>query len=156
MGDRIAHRGHQSIGGMKRQSTARSFVVRHTGFTLIEVLVALAIVAIALLAALRAAGQGTDAVGELRSRLFATWVAKNVLTEERARGDWPLPGTYRGSGRQGGGYFTWQQEVAETSNPAFRRVDISVFAEPQPSRTLARLTGFLARPPLAVSAETSR
>ena len=59
-----------------------------------------------------------------------------------------MPGIYRGSGRQGGANFIWEQEVAETSNSAFRRVDISVFAGPQPSRSLARLTGFLTRPPV--------
>ena len=55
------------------------------GFTLVEVLVALAIVSIALMAALRAAGQGTAAAGELRLRLLAGWVAENRLAEHRAR-----------------------------------------------------------------------
>ncbi|MNC92357.1 putative type II secretion system protein I precursor [compost metagenome] len=60
---------------------------RQAGFTLIEVLVALAIVSIALLAALRAAGQGTTHAGDLRARLLAGWVAENRLAEHRARGD---------------------------------------------------------------------
>jgi general secretion pathway protein I len=51
----------------------------------VEVLVALAIVSIALLAALRAAGQGTSAVAELRQRLLAGWVAEDRLAEHRAR-----------------------------------------------------------------------
>ena len=58
-------------------------------FTLIEVMVALAIVSVALLAALRAAGQGTSNLGDLRTRLLAGWVAENVMAEHRARGDWP-------------------------------------------------------------------
>ena len=58
---------------------------KRAGFTLIEVLVALAIVSIALMSALRAAGQGTNNVGELRSRLLAGWVAENLLAEHRAR-----------------------------------------------------------------------
>jgi len=49
------------------------------------VLVALAIVSIALMSALRAAGQGTNNVVELRSRLLANWVAENRLAEHRAR-----------------------------------------------------------------------
>ena len=48
---------------------------RTSGFTLIEVLVALAIVAIALLAALRVAGQGANNAVDLRARLCAGWVA---------------------------------------------------------------------------------
>lgn len=116
------------------------------GFTLVEVLVALAIVSIALLAALRAAGQGTADAGELRSRLLAGWVAENLLAEHRARGDWLPLGIRRGTERQGGMEFAWREEVIATPNPAFRRVDVFVSASPGESRALARLTGFVVRP----------
>ena len=119
---------------------------RPSGFTLIEVLVALAIISIALLAALRVAGQGTNSVGELRSRLFAGWVAENMLALHRARGDWLAPGTQRGATRQGGVEFWWREEVMVTPNPAFRRVDIVVFAAADESHALARLTGFVTQP----------
>ena len=117
------------------------------GFTLVEVLVALAIVSIALLAALRAAGQGTAAVGELRSRLLAGWVAENRLAEHRARADWLALGIARGTQSQGGVEFAWREEVIATPNPAFRRVDVFVSAPAEESRALARLTGFVVLPP---------
>jgi len=117
------------------------------GFTLVEVLVALAIISVALLAALRAAGQATNAVDELRLRLFAGWVAENRLAEHRARGDWLALGIGRGSQSQGGVDFAWREEVIATPNPAFRRVDVFVSAPAQESRALARLTGFVVRPP---------
>lgn len=120
---------------------------KRAGFTLVEVLVALAIVSIALLASLRAAGQGTNNFGELRSRLLAGWVAENLLAEQRARGDWLPLGIQRGMGQQGGIEFAWREEVIATPNPAFRRVDVFVFAAPEESRSLARLTGFLVQPP---------
>ena len=123
---------------------------KRAGFTLVEVLVALAIVSIALLAALRAAGQGTSNFGELRARLLAGWVAENVLAEQRARGDWLPLGLQRGRGQQGGLDFAWREEVVATANPAFRRVDVFVFAVPEESRSLARVTGFLVQPPGAV------
>jgi general secretion pathway protein I len=116
-----------------------------TGFTLIEVLVALGIIAIALMAALRAANQGTSSMGELRSRLFAGWVAENVLTEQRVRRVWPPLGSFHGTARQGNKDFIWREEVVETSNPAFRRVNIFVFEAADASRVLAHLTGFLAQ-----------
>ena len=81
------------------------------GFTLVEVLVALAIVSIALMAALRAAAQGTSAAGELRSRLVASWLAENRLAEHRARGDWLPLGIARGRQVQGGIEFAWREEV---------------------------------------------
>ena len=117
------------------------------GFTLFEVLVALAIVAIALLAAMRAAGQGTNNVSELRAHLLAGWVAQNVLAEQRARGDWPSTGVLRGKMSQAGIDFNWREEIIGTPNAAFRRVDIFVFTEPEESRSLARMTGFLVNPP---------
>jgi general secretion pathway protein I len=120
---------------------------RRSGFTLIEVLVALAIVSIALLSALRAAGQGTNNVGELRSRLLAGWVAENLLAEHRARRDWLPPGIQRGTGHQGGLDFAWREEVIATPNPSFRRVDVRVFATAEESHSLAHLAGFVVNSP---------
>lgn len=117
------------------------------GFTLVEVLVALAIVSIALMASLRVAAGGTQSAAELRSRLFAGWVAENVLAEQRARALWLAPGVHQGSQRQGGVDFVWRAEVASTPNSAFRRVDVSVAAANADTHVLARLVGFLVRPP---------
>jgi len=117
------------------------------GFTLVEVLVALAIVSIALMAALRAAGQGTNATGELRSRVLAGWVAEDRLAEHRARGDWLPLGIARGTQGEGGVAFAWREEVIGTPNSAFRRVDVFVYAPAEPSRALAHLTGFVVQPP---------
>ena len=126
---------------------ATSRCAKRAGFTLIEVLVALAIVAIALMSALRAAGQGTNTVGELRSRLLAGWVAENLLAEHRARRDWLPLGIQRGTGREGGLDFTWREEVIATPNPAFRRVDVRVFASAEESHSLAHLAGFVVNSP---------
>lgn len=120
---------------------------RRDGFTLVEVLVALAIISIALLAALRVAGGSTSSVGELRARLLAGWVAEDLLAEQRARGDWPSLGILRGTQRQGGVDFVWREEVIATPNAAFRRVDTRVFATSEEAHALAHLTGFVVRPP---------
>ena len=117
------------------------------GFTLIEVLVALAIVAVALLAALRVAGQGANNVGELRLRLFAGWIAADRLAEHRGRGDWLALGSQSGMQRQGGIDFTWREEVVATPNPAFRRVDVFVFPMSEKTHALAHLVGFVVNPP---------
>ena len=117
------------------------------GFTLVEVLVALAIISIALLAALRVAGGGTNSAGELRARLFAGWVAQNILADQHSRAQWLAPGIQRGTQRQGGIEFAWREEVIATPNAAFRRVDIRVFATPEETHSLAHLTGFVVNPP---------
>jgi general secretion pathway protein I len=122
---------------------ARLRCAKRAGFTLVEVLVALAIISIALLAALRAAGQGTTSVGELRSRVLAGWVAENVLAEHRAREDWLPPGIRRGVAQQAGVEFAWREEITATPSPAFRRVEVVVYAAPEEVRALSHLTGFL-------------
>ena len=132
---------------MDEPLAARPVIAREVrGFTLIEVMIALAIIAMALLAAMRAAGQGTGNVSELRARLLAGWVAENLLAEHRARRDWPPPGVQRGVQRQGGMDFPWREELVTTPNAAFRRVDVFVYEPIGQSRVLAHLTGFLANP----------
>jgi general secretion pathway protein I len=128
---------------------------RARAFTLVEVLVALAIISIALLAALRAAGQGANNAAALRAHLLAGWVAENRLAEHRARIDWLPLGIQRGTAREGGRDFTWREEVIATPNPNFRRVDIFVYADDPGSGgagdnavggAAARLSGFIVHP----------
>lgn len=123
---------------------------RPQGFTLIEVLVALAVISVALLASMRAAGQSTSGVDDLRSRMLAGWVAENRLAEYRAREEWLPLGIRRGTARQGSIEFTWREEITTTPNPAFRRVDIFVHKSTEESRSLAHLAGFVVLPPRTV------
>ncbi len=118
-----------------------------SGFTLVEVLVAMTIVAVSLLAALRVATQGTNDVGELRARLFAGWIAADRLGEQNARGDWLPVGERTGVEHQGKLDFVWRELVSATPNAAFRRVDIHVFAAGQPTHFLAHSVGFAVNPP---------
>ena len=139
--------GGRSGGACGGQSPRFEMNARRKGFTLVEVLVALAIISIALLSALRAAGQGTNNVGELRSRLLAGWVAENLLAEHRARADWLPLGMQRGTAHEGGLDFAWREEVIATPNVAFRRVDVRVFANAEETHSLAHLAGFIVNPP---------
>ncbi|KRE86931.1 type II secretion system protein GspI [Rhodanobacter sp. Soil772] len=116
------------------------------GFTLVEVLVAMTIVAVSLLAALRVATQGTHHVGELQARMFAGWVAADRLAEHHARGDWLPVGVLTGAQRQGNLELGWREEVSSTPNAAFRRVDIFVFEPAQASHFLAHSVGFVVNP----------
>jgi len=118
---------------------------RGGGFTLLETLVALAVLAIALAAAFRAVGAATAAVDEVQARLLAEWLAQNRLAEHRARRDWPPPGIAEGAAVQGGLGFRWREEVSVTPNSLFRRVDLRVYRGGE-EHALARLTGFLTAP----------
>lgn len=119
-------------------------VRRPRGFTLLESLVALAILAIALAAALRASAGSTLHAEEMRTRLLADWVAQNRLAADIAGGAFPDGGAQQeGEETQAGVRLLWHEEVRATPNPAFRRVEITVFAPDDPKHALRRLVGFL-------------
>ena len=120
------------------------------GFTLLEVLVALAILALALMAALRAGAVGAQNAVEIRQRQLADWVAQDRYEEHRARRDWLPVGSSSGEATQGGSRFRWEETVSGTANVQFRRIDIRVRAADQSdaanAASLARITGFLVKP----------
>jgi general secretion pathway protein I len=113
------------------------------GFTLIEVLVALAILAVALAAGMRAVAQSADGASSLKLRTLALWVAQNRLAQAQLADPWPARGIANGAETQAGTRLLWQETVSDTPNPAFRRIEIIV-AEPRaPDYALARLVGYV-------------
>jgi general secretion pathway protein I len=115
-------------------------------FTLVEVLVALAVLSLALMAALRASSVGVSNSNEIRDRLLAGWVAQNRLAEHRARRDWLPVGVFTGDAAQAGMRFRWEEKVNSTPNTQFMRVEIRVWADERPDATLSTMTGFLVKP----------
>ena len=113
---------------------------------MLEILVALAIVAIGLAAAVRATYQVTTGTENARVRLVATWVAQDRLAEHTARVDWPAPGTFSGSTNQGQFAFAWREQVSPMSDPSLRRIEIAVAEAARPEYVVARLNGYLFAP----------
>jgi general secretion pathway protein I len=113
------------------------------GFTMIEVLVALAIVAIALAASLRAVGSLAASEGELHERLLAGWSADNTLAKLYLAQVWPDVGQSQFDCSQGNLQLICVQTVSATPNPVFRRVEVSV-RTPGRAGNLAQLVTVLA------------
>jgi len=115
------------------------------GFTLLEVLVALAVVAFALAALWKGLAQGIAVTQGLPDRVVARWVAQNRLVLRQARHDWPDTRAYSGSQEMAGREWFWQEQVEATEEERMRRVTVRVGTnEEDPS--LVSLEGYLYRP----------
>ena len=96
------------------------------GFTLIEVVVALAIVAIGMAAVLSTLSASADTAYYLRDKTFAEWIALNRIAQVRLSGQ--LPGTGRSDGEldYAGRHWRWQQDVSDLGFPGIYRIDVEV------------------------------
>jgi general secretion pathway protein I len=114
------------------------------GFTLIEVMVAVAIVAIALAAGSRAASSVIDTSTRLADVTFAQWCADNQLTELRLTHTFPNIGTDAFSCTEAGRQYKGTIKAQATPNPSFRRVDAIVAdADGRPMLTISTVMGNL-------------
>ena len=118
---------------------------RSRGFTLVEVLAAVAILAIAMAAILSAMTRYTGNAAHLQNRTLALLVAHNRLTELRLVGDFPATGKSDGDEDLAGEAWRWFIEVQDTEDPALRRVDIRV-QQRGSKDDLAFLSAFMANP----------
>jgi general secretion pathway protein I len=126
------------IAGIKRQPPA--------GFTLVEVMVALAVVALAVPALLFTLYQQLEGTEYLRDRSMASWVAANRLNELKlvvAKQGAVPEGQLSGETRLAQRDWYWWIEQEGTEVPGFIRVDISVATEETAEKGLHTLTAFI-------------
>ena len=96
------------------------------GFTLIEVVVALAIIAIGMAAVIRAAGEVTKNTSLLNERTIAMWVAQNAMAEFELNLDGERNKENKGSEEIAGIEWYWQKIIEKTEDPDISRVEIQV------------------------------
>jgi general secretion pathway protein I len=117
---------------------------RARGFTLVEVVVALAIVAIGMFAVFRTIGDTAHNVGTLRDRTIAAWIADNRITEIRLTGQLPSVDQTEGEVEMAGRRWHWVATVSQTQVSGLRRVDVRVRREEDAEGTsIAALAGFV-------------
>jgi general secretion pathway protein I len=114
------------------------------GFTLIEVVVALAIVAIGMLAVFKTIGDSVNNVEALRDRSFAGWIADNRIAEIRLSGQMPSVEETAGEVEFAGRRWHWVTKVSQTQVEGLRRIDVSVRRDGDPEdSSLVTLAGFV-------------
>jgi len=118
---------------------------RYTGFTLIEVMVALVIVSLALAGVAASMGQMIDTANTMRDRTFASWIAQNKIAELRLSGAMPEVGESSGEVDYANTVWAWTANVSETGVENLMKVEVTVsyagFDDP-----VRQVTGFIGEP----------
>lgn len=118
---------------------------RDSGFTLIEVMVALVIVSLALAGVAASMGQMIDTANTMRDRTFASWIAQNTIAEMRLAGAMPEVGESSGDVDYANTTWTWTANVSETGVENLMKVEVTVsyagFDDP-----VRQVTGFIGEP----------
>lgn len=115
------------------------------GFTLIEILVALAIVAIGIGAVAKATGNHINTAQLTEDRLLGSWVAANRMAELRISPEWPAASERQGQATLGGRQWHYLERIATTADPDILRVDIDVYTDVEFEDKSALVFGYLAR-----------
>ncbi len=116
------------------------------GFTLVEVMVALAIVALSLTAMAASMNTMIDNASTMRERTYASWIAQNKIAELRLSGELPEVGTNSGELEYGGTEWSWRTVISETGVESFMRIDVTVSLL-DADYEIRTVTGFVGLPP---------
>jgi general secretion pathway protein I len=116
---------------------------RARGFTLIEVLAALVIVALGMLGVIQAVTQTARNGTYLREKTLAHWIAMNVITERRLLAAPPDVAESSDDVEFAGQRWRWTMTVTQTEVESLRRMDVAVRPADRPdSEALVTVTGF--------------
>ena len=123
--------------------------LNNKGFTLLEVMVSLLIVALALTTLVKGAAGNVNNANELRDKTFSQWVAVNKINEWRAQKLFPPVGKTSGQQMMGKEEWYWVAQVINTENKDIRRVEISVYKDEEKKdnkdQFVIRLVSFLSK-----------
>jgi len=120
------------------------------GFTLIEVLIATAVLALALGAFIAAGAHYADYARYIHDKTLAQWVAHNQLVKYQLAREWPSTGTQEDDTDMGRRTWHWQAKIGDSPDPAVRRIDIQVFrinpdSDKPETNSITTLSGFVTR-----------
>ena len=128
-----------------KQNTSFSKAAKQSGFTLIEVMLAMAVFAIAGVALLGVADNNYRHISLLEEKMLANWVASNQLVELSLATTWPPKNNRKGNVDMAGRTWYWQQKVVKTDNDLLRQVTMEVRVNEDDELVSASLATYLSQ-----------
>lgn len=119
---------------------------RARGFTLLEILVALAVIALALAAIVGETAQRLSNAARLNDSTLAHWVAMNRVAEQQLSTAWPTAGITTGTVELAGREWFWTLKVSDTEDADVRRLDVEVRTDKDGGKSRASVIAYLERP----------
>jgi len=118
------------------------------GFTLMEVLVAMVVLSMGMLAVIKVVSEVSLSASQLQDKTYAQWVAINKVAEMRLQSTWPSLGKTDGDTEMAGQTWHWVAEVKSTDDKDVRKLEVSVNPESEKDSKVATInvTAFLGRP----------
>jgi general secretion pathway protein I len=115
------------------------------GFTLIEVMLAMAVFSIAGIALLSAATNNARNIGYLEDKMFANWVAANQLVTNNLVAKWPPKNNVKGDVELAGRTWFWQQKVIKTTDKGMRAIVMEIRLKADDKLPISSLTTYVSQ-----------
>ncbi len=133
-------KAHKQIGSLD--------VTPQHGFTLIEMMVAMAVLAVGMGALIKASGENASNAAYLRDREIARWVASDALTELQITQPWGSNTAPKGEVEMFNLNWYWSARIQKVQDPDLRRVDVEVRRDKSAQSYLYSISGFIGNPEL--------
>lgn len=118
---------------------------RVRGFTLLEVMIAMAICALAGIAAMKAVGDHINHLSNIEEQQLASWVAENQLAELTLTTSWPPADNKTGDEEQAGIKFYWRHKITKTERPNLLEARVLVYSDEARKHDVYELITYIAK-----------